>query len=221
MEHKVVNIIGFNGASLAIYSDILLSLGFDGVVNIFKNDDRDANAEYDMGLEYRIFMINEMTSDLKGEFLICSNNPHNKYFLLDIFRKKIPDIENRLMTVVHPNAYVGRKCELGPGVVIEPGVTVSAFSNLRRGVFIGRAATIGHHNDIGEFSTINPGATLTGNVKVGEYVQIGPGATVVNRITIGSKTVIGAGSVVTKDIPDGVIAYGNPCKVIRENDIWK
>jgi acetyltransferase-like isoleucine patch superfamily enzyme len=32
---------------------------------------------------------------------------------------------------------------------------------------------------------------------------------------------IGAGSIVTKDIPDGVIAYGNPCKVIRENQKWK
>lgn len=221
MENKIVNIIGFNGASLAIYSDILLSLGFDGVVNIFKNDDREAKVEYDMGLDYRIFMIDEMTSDLKGEFLICSNKPHTKYFLLEVFRKYIPDLENRLMTLIHPNAYVGRKCELGPGVVIEPGVTVSAFVKLGKGAFIGRGATIGHHNDIGEFSTVNPGATLTGNVKLGEYVQVGPGATVVNRIVIGSKTVIGAGSLVTKDIPAGVIAYGNPCKVIMENDIWK
>ena len=34
-------------------------------------------------------------------------------------------------------------------------------------------------------------------------------------MTIGSNVVIGAGSVVTKDIPDGVLAYGNPCRVIR------
>ena len=36
-------------------------------------------------------------------------------------------------------------------------------------------------------------------------------------VTIGNHVVIGAGSVVTKDIPDHVIAYGNPCRVIREN----
>ena len=36
-------------------------------------------------------------------------------------------------------------------------------------------------------------------------------------VTIGNHFVIGAGSVVTKDIPDHVIAYGNPCRVIREN----
>lgn len=36
-------------------------------------------------------------------------------------------------------------------------------------------------------------------------------------VTIGDNVVIGAGSVVTKDIPSNVIAYGNPCRVIREN----
>lgn len=35
-------------------------------------------------------------------------------------------------------------------------------------------------------------------------------------VTIGDSTVIGAGSVVTKDIPSGVVAVGNPCKVMRE-----
>ena len=36
-------------------------------------------------------------------------------------------------------------------------------------------------------------------------------------VTIGDNVVIGAGSIVTKDIPDHVIAYGNPCRVVREN----
>ncbi len=51
--------------------------------------------------------------------------------------------------------------------------------------------------------------TLKDNVWIGSGVQILPG------VTIGSNTVIGAGSVVTKDIPDNVVAYGNPCRVAR------
>jgi maltose O-acetyltransferase len=47
-------------------------------------------------------------------------------------------------------------------------------------------------------------------------VWIGGGAIICPGVKIGSKTVIGAGSVVTKDIPDGVFAAGNPCRVIRE-----
>jgi maltose O-acetyltransferase len=46
--------------------------------------------------------------------------------------------------------------------------------------------------------------------------QIGGGATSLAGVTIGSRSVIGAGSVVTRDVPDGVLAAGNPCRVIRE-----
>ena len=52
--------------------------------------------------------------------------------------------------------------------------------------------------------------TIEDNVWLGGNVVVNPG------VTIGQDSVIGAGSVVTKDIPSGVIAAGNPCKVIRE-----
>ena len=41
---------------------------------------------------------------------------------------------------------------------------------------------------------------------------------IINGITVGKNTIIGAGSVVTKNIPDNVIAYGNPCKIVRSID---
>lgn len=53
-------------------------------------------------------------------------------------------------------------------------------------------------------------------VVIGSDVWVGGGAIICPGVTIGSKTVIGAGSVVTRDIPDGVFAAGNPCRVIRE-----
>jgi acetyltransferase-like isoleucine patch superfamily enzyme len=52
-------------------------------------------------------------------------------------------------------------------------------------------------------------------ITVGDNVWFGGGVKVLPGVTIGSNVVIGAGSVVTKDIPDGVLAYGNPCRVIR------
>ena len=53
-------------------------------------------------------------------------------------------------------------------------------------------------------------------VTIGDNVWVG-GNTVINPgVTIGNNVVIGSGSVITKDIPDGVIAVGNPCKVLRE-----
>ncbi len=55
-------------------------------------------------------------------------------------------------------------------------------------------------------------------IHIGSDVWVGGGAILCPGVTIGSKTVIGAGSVVTRDIPEGVFAAGNPCRVIRELD---
>ena len=53
-------------------------------------------------------------------------------------------------------------------------------------------------------------------VKIGNDVWVGGNSVILPGVTIGDGTVIGAGSVVTKDIPSGVIAAGNPCRVIRK-----
>ena len=53
-------------------------------------------------------------------------------------------------------------------------------------------------------------------IRIGADVWVGGGAILCPGVQVGSKTVIGAGSVVTRDIPSGVFAAGNPCRVIRE-----
>lgn len=53
-------------------------------------------------------------------------------------------------------------------------------------------------------------------VHIGKNCWIGAGSVILPGITIGDNTVIGAGSIVTKDIPENVVAVGNPCRVLRE-----
>jgi maltose O-acetyltransferase len=53
-------------------------------------------------------------------------------------------------------------------------------------------------------------------VQIGSDVWVGGAAIILPGVRIGSRTVIGAGSVVTRDVPEGVFAAGNPCRVIRE-----
>lgn len=53
-------------------------------------------------------------------------------------------------------------------------------------------------------------------VHIGRNCWIGAGAIIMPGVSIGDDSVIGAGSVVTKDIPEGVVAVGNPCRVMRE-----
>lgn len=52
-------------------------------------------------------------------------------------------------------------------------------------------------------------------VRIGRNCWIGAGAIILPGVTIGDDTVVGAGSVVTRDLPEGVVAVGNPCRVLR------
>ena len=73
--------------------------------------------------------------------------------------------------------------------------------------------TAGHPLDA---PTRNKGLEYAYPITVGDDVWIGGNVIVLPGVTIGSNCVIGAGSVVTKDIPSGVVAVGNPCRVLKE-----
>jgi acetyltransferase-like isoleucine patch superfamily enzyme len=68
---------------------------------------------------------------------------------------------------------------------------------------------------LGDFSSLAPGAVTGGLVIVGECSAIGVGAAISDRISIGSNSVVGTGAVVVRDIPDFVVAYGNPARAMR------
>lgn len=101
------------------------------------------------------------------------------------------------------------------------GCTVEIGDN----VFIGPYCTLatGIHSLIAEERRINIGEDGKPHdyeygkpIKIGNDVWIASNVTICGGVTIGDRSVIGAGSVVTKDIPAGVLAAGNPCRVIRE-----
>ncbi|WP_295913167.1 DapH/DapD/GlmU-related protein [uncultured Alistipes sp.] len=71
-------------------------------------------------------------------------------------------------------------------------------------------------HDYTDFSTV-----IGKPVTIGDNVWITSNVTILPGVTIGNNTVIGAGSVVTKDIPAGVFAAGNPCRVIKKIDFVK
>jgi maltose O-acetyltransferase len=60
------------------------------------------------------------------------------------------------------------------------------------------------------------GKGFSAPITVEDHVWLGANVTVLPGVTIGARTTIGAGSVVTRDVPPGVLAVGNPCRVVRE-----
>lgn len=125
------------------------------------------------------------------------------------------DIE--FVTAIHPSAIMSPSAKIGEGSVVMAGAVINADAVIGKHCIVNTGATIDHECVIEDFCHIAPGVHISGDTLVGEGTWIGIGSCVIQGITIGGNSMIGAGSVVVKDIPDGVVAYGNPCKVVREN----
>jgi sugar O-acyltransferase (sialic acid O-acetyltransferase NeuD family) len=119
------------------------------------------------------------------------------------------------VNAIHPSARIAREVTLGHGIAIMAGVSVNPGTRIGEFCFLNTNASVDHDNFLGEFSCLQPNAATGGNVKVGAFSAISIGANIIHDVTIGSHTVIGAGATVLSDVPDCVVAYGSPCRVIR------
>lgn len=100
--------------------------------------------------------------------------------------------------------YINMNCTF----IDDGAINVGAGTMLGAGVVV---ASVGHpvKPEMRKYMYVDP-------VTIGANCWIGANATICPGVTIGDNSVIGAGSVVTKDIPVGVVAVGNPCRVLRE-----
>jgi len=135
-----------------------------------------------------------------------------------ILANKCIDKGLKLRSVVSPKAYISPSAILSDGVVVAPFASVQAGAVLAYNVSVNTHACIGHHSNIMEHVVISSQVNLGGNSTVGAKSYLGMGALVKEQIKIGSGTILGMGSVAYKDIPDEVIAVGNPARPAKRNE---
>jgi sugar O-acyltransferase (sialic acid O-acetyltransferase NeuD family) len=213
MEIEKLTILGLSEGTLTMILDILDSQEIYPDIDIINNLNLIPNKKYC----HPKFNI-EITNDV---------DISNKMVTLGVVKPKIRKIvsnifevnkDTLLVNLISDNSDISNTVKLGNGIVINTLVSIAGHTKIGDFVFINRNVSIGHHTVIGEYTTINPGVNIAGNVIIGEGCQIGIGANIIDGVKIGDNTIIGAGSLVTKDIPDNVVVYGNPCKIIRENN---
>jgi galactoside O-acetyltransferase len=128
--------------------------------------------------------------------------------------------------------------EIGEGCYIEPPLHSNwggRHVHFGKGVYANFGLTLvdDTHIYVGDYTMFGPHVTLAtaghpilpqlrekeyqfnSPIHIGRNCWLGAGVIVLPGVSIGDNSVIGAGSVVTKDIPANVVAYGNPCKVVR------
>ncbi len=116
-------------------------------------------------------------------------------------------------TVRHPSAIISPNVRMGKGTVVMQGAIIQSGATIGSHCILNTGASVDHECIIEDFVHVSPQATLCGNVHVGEGAWIGAAAVVIPGVRIGKWSIVGAGSVVVQDVPDGAIAYGNPCRI--------
>jgi UDP-N-acetylbacillosamine N-acetyltransferase len=120
-----------------------------------------------------------------------------------------------LAQAIHPRSIVAADVSIGAGTVVMAGAVVNSGARIGMNVIVNTAATVDHDCALGDTVHVSPGAHLAGGVSIGQEAWIGLGALVLEGRSVGARTIVGAGSVVTRDLPDGVVAYGVPAKFVR------
>lgn len=121
-------------------------------------------------------------------------------------------------TAIHPSAIISPTAKIGEGTVVMAGAVINADAVIGKHCIVNTGATVDHDCVIEDYCHIAPGVNVSGGTHIGTGTWIGVGACVIQCLNIGKDCMIGAGSVVVTEIPDGVTAYGNPCRVrTKEN----
>jgi len=132
--------------------------------------------------------------------------------------QKLRNIGFTIPSIIDPTAQIGCNVYVGEGVYIGKNAVINPQCSINNMAIINTGAIIEHNCRIGEYVHIAPGAVICGDATIGANTHIGANATVIQGLSIGKDTIVGAGSVVVSELPDRVIAYGNPCKVVRKNE---
>lgn len=125
---------------------------------------------------------------------------------------------------VHPSAIVAPSASIGAGSVVFAGAIVNTDARIGGHVVVNTGVIVEHDCVIEDGASLSPGACMGGRVHVGRGAFVSTGVTLAPRVKVGAGSVIGAGAVVTKDIPEGMLAYGVPARVVRAIDAsfdWK
>lgn len=129
-------------------------------------------------------------------------------------RKRIQESipEQKLATLIHPDAVIAEDVEIGVGTVVMAGAVINPGTHIGKGCIINTCSSVDHDCIVDDFVHVAVGSHLCGIVNVGAGTWIGAGVTVSNNVFICPDCMIGAGAVIVNDIWESGTYVGVPAK---------
>lgn len=151
------------------------------------------------------------------EFIVAVGEPKTRRLL----RENIAQAGFSLAVLVHPSIRISEGTALGAGTIVSSNCFISCDTTIEENVLLQPFVSIGHDCNIKKDTVISTFVCISGDCTIGKETYIGIHTAIKEKTVIGSQTIIGMGSVVVRDIPDQVIAMGNPARIMKENSEHK
>jgi len=148
-----------------------------------------------------------------AHWCVSIGDNHTREAVVARLREFAPSL--RFAALIHPGAIVAQDVEIGEGTVVMAGAVINPGTVIGKHCIVNTGVCLDHDNRLGDFCSVAPRVATGGQVSIGRGSAVCIGACIQHGITIGEHTVIGAGAVVLGDVPASCVAFGVPCKVIR------
>ena len=119
--------------------------------------------------------------------------------------------------VVDTSTLVADSANMQEGTVITPLCSVSSDARIGLHACVNTMSIVGHDVTVGDYAVVSSMVNIGGGCSIGTASYLGMGALIKEGVRIGRNVIVGMGSVVYSDIPDDVIALGNPARPMRPN----
>lgn len=194
---KRLVIIGASGHGKVI-ADIAAKNGYENIVFLDDNE----NIKECAG--FKVIGKTSEATRIIGDKIIAIGNAEIRERLMK---------EIKTITLIHPNAVVSRRVEIGEGSVVMAGAVINSDVYIGKGCIINTSASVDHDCKLEDCVHVSVGAHVAGTCNIGKKTWVGAGATISNNIDICDNCMVGAGAVVVNDINSKGIYIGVPAKV--------
>jgi len=121
-------------------------------------------------------------------------------------------------TLIHPDVHIPETTRIGKGVTIQYGCFISCNVEIGDYVYLQPQVNVGHNDILKEGCILSGMTNLAGGVTIGKYTYVGLSAAFKEGVSVGDYSIIGMYSAVYNDIPDEMIAMGNPARPMKRNE---
>ena len=166
--------------------------------------------------EIEVLAINDCLDKKYGDFEIAlgQGEPTDRIRLIKYLEEK----NVKFATIIHPDTFIPESSHVGKGCIIQNQCFISCNVRIEDHVYIQPKVNIGHDDVLGKGCILSGMANLGGHVEISKFSFIGMSAVLKEDVKIGDNSIIGMASAVYKNVPDGMVAIGNPARPITKND---